>query len=458
MLKGRHMKKRFSLGVIAIAVVLIIGTLIDRTSFAAILRTNISVPGCLGYLSRISEDGNIVVFSCSSHNIIPNDPYANSTTTTVYEKNIQTGNVFYVSVDQSGAPVDTSTTQNQFALSRTGRYVAYSSANQNIVTSPALPNNYDSHVFLRDTLLGTTKLVDQSASGALANTGGHSNTNQPRATSVSDDGRFVTFSSVATNLLVSDNPSSPNYAGNSYVKDMQTGAVINPLTSSTGVRSNGVNGYALASCDGSILAFSSSATNLTAQDNGKTNTYLVDLRNGQSIANLTYGANNGANLISVSCNGRYIIMSSNSTNLTPDTVSGSNYHFFRYDRLTGEYKLVDKSSSGYVSSTPSPCAGLSIIGSNTIVSDNGRVVFCAYDHSMVSPAALNSTEVYLSNPDAGTTELVPINSTGVEQNAGYSSIHTLEINARGDSVIYDSSATNLVDGYAHSGVVISKVQ
>lgn len=460
------MRKMQRLGLLMAIGVLIIGTASSLpvratipgvNTLASYDSTGTTTPGPIDGMAHLSEDGNIIVWVSNSHNIIPSDPYSSSTTKTLYKRNLQTGNTSYVSVDTGGAPVDVD--NDYFAMSRTGRYVVYASSGTNIVSSPTIPSSpTQQHVYIRDTLLGTTELVDKTVSGTLANIGGGTEGGRPWA--VSDDGRFVTFSSQATNLLSSGNPSSPNYSRYNYVKDLQTGQVINPAVSNSGVRANSTTGAVYSSCDGSILVFSSNSTNLTPQDNGNGNVYLIDLRNGFSITNLTYGANAGAGALSISCNGRYVVMGSRSTNLTSDSVSGTITHWFRYDRLTDTYSLVDQSTAGYISTTYTPSNGTSNNGKN-LVSDNGLVIFSSDDKSMVSPAASNAKEVYIRDPDLGTTEIVPINSGGSQESpARGSHMKALDISARGNAVLYDSRATNLVPSVTVSGqkLVVSKVE
>ncbi len=398
--------------------------------------------------ARISEDGNVIAWSSSAHDVVAGDTSGSSRA--IYVRNMQTGNTAIADVELTGTSSGDSDS-TVFALSRTGRYVAFSASSTNIVSTPTVPASpLQFHVYLRDTLLNTTILVDQNASGVLANGVLH----HPKAISVSDDGRFVLFESGATNLLPSNNPTSGTHI---YMKDTLTGQVINPAVSNAGVRSNGAVSSSLASCDGSLIAFTANATNLTSQDNGQTNIYLADIRGGFNISNITYNANKSVILVSVSCNGRYVIMRSSATNITPDVVTGTNNHYFRYDRLTNEYVLIDKSSTGYISSTES--AQTHSWGYSSIVSDDGKVVFFSNDKNMVAPAALNSAEVYLRNPKTNTTELVPINASGVERDGTFNT-QALSISARGDYVVYNSYATNLIPGMT-SGVkklVLSKVE
>lgn len=442
------MKKAQKLGLIVGVGVLVGGVLTSIPSYAAIPgvntlvsydSTNTGVASSYGDRDgQVSEDGNIVVWTTDASNVVSGSPPAGKK---LYKRNMQTGATSIESVDSSGTPIGIG--DADFAMSRTGRFVIFGSTLSNIVTTHTVPSGIYKHIYIRDTLLGTNVLVDQSASGVLGN-----NT-VGKVAAVSDDGRFIVFTSSAKNLLPSGNPASGNHI---YIKDMQTGKVT-IITSSTGAIGDDATlvGQIKASCDGSLIMFKANAMNLTPQDDGQINTYLVDLRNGYDIKNLTYQANQDVSPLSISCNGRYISMYSTATNLTADSVSGTITHEFRYDRIIGEYVLIDKSTSGRIS-TSSNASGS--------VADNGRVVFRSLDKDNVSPTATYSPELYVRDPDAGTTEIVPIDSMGVERGLnGQPGFHV--INARGDVVLYNSSAANLLPGVgAGSGnkLLLSKLQ
>lgn len=454
------MRSKLKLAVLSLAAAgLVTGALVNYQVEATVPGVNValnydstntnlvSFSGVSDELMHISEDGNTVAWLSYSRSIVPGDTGSGRG---LYIKNVQTGATAVADLNLGGSHGWVA--DPRFVLSRTGRYVAFSSSDTNMVASPSVPSSpVQAHVYLRDNQQGTLILVDQTSSGTLGNVGYGSG--KPFPVSVSDDGRFVGFFTQANNLLAADNPPNPSY-GTYYIKDMQTGKIISPDVVGPGIRANSSALDMKASCDGSLMVFDSNATNRTPQDNGKYNTYILDLRNGYSVTNLTYNANNGAKPVSISCNGRYIVLTSTSTNITTDSVSGSNSHWFRYDRLKDAYTIVDKSTSGYIPATYSPGSKAGLV-----VGDNGLVVFTYYGKDIVSPAASKFNEIYLSNPDSGTVELVPINASGIEQNSVFSSSGTLEIGSRGDFVIYESNATNLVPGVT-TGVnaVLSKIQ
>jgi Tol biopolymer transport system component len=68
-------------------------------------------------------------------------------------------------------------------------------------------------IFVRDRLFGTTEIVSLSSAGELANDG---STGGP---TISDDGRFVAFSSVASNLV----PGDANTTYDVFLRDRVSG-------------------------------------------------------------------------------------------------------------------------------------------------------------------------------------------------------------------------------------------
>jgi Tol biopolymer transport system component len=92
-----------------------------------------------------------------------------------------------------------------------GRYVVFSSNADNLVPDDT---NGESDVFVKDTWTGVIQRV------SLTSTGGQGNSDS-NAESISDDGRYVTFSSMADNLVPGDNTAWPD----SFLYDRATGAI-----------------------------------------------------------------------------------------------------------------------------------------------------------------------------------------------------------------------------------------
>lgn len=93
--------------------------------------------------------------------------------------------------------------------------------------------------------------------------------------SISADGRFVAFTSRASNLVAGDN----NGVGDVFVHDRQTGQTTRVSISFNGEEGNGESGLSSISADGSFVAFESLASNLVAGDNNRSrDIFVVQLR------------------------------------------------------------------------------------------------------------------------------------------------------------------------------------
>jgi hypothetical protein len=120
-------------------------------------------------------------------------------------------------------------------------------------------------IFVHDTLTGETRCVSRSNTGALGNN--HSS-GRP---ALSGDGRFVAFSSSASNLV----PGDTNNVDDIFVYDTRTETIRRVSVSATGEQANGPSMQTRISQDGRYIAFRSEATNLVPDDtNGFADIFL----------------------------------------------------------------------------------------------------------------------------------------------------------------------------------------
>src|SRR5215216_1236671 len=118
-------------------------------------------------------------------------------------------------VSQSSSGVEGDQDSELPAISADGRYVAFVSFAENLVPGDT---NQSADVFVRDRVLGTTERVSVSSSGREAD-GNNGLLNLMGGPSISADGRFVAFSSDATNLVSGDRNNNPDV----FVHDRVTG-------------------------------------------------------------------------------------------------------------------------------------------------------------------------------------------------------------------------------------------
>lgn len=146
--------------------------------------------------------------------------------------------------------------------------MAFASGATNLVAGDT---NGQSDAFIKDTVTGTTTRISTDSAGNQAIGG------QTRYLAISADGRYVAFSSKATNLVAADT----NGVYDSFIKDTATGATTRISISSAGVQGDdgGYESYSYVnalSADGRFAVFSSFSTNLVSDDTN--NVYDVFLR------------------------------------------------------------------------------------------------------------------------------------------------------------------------------------
>jgi hypothetical protein len=310
------------------------------------------------------------------------------------------------------------------AISADHRFVAFGSLADNMVAGDT---NGTSDVFVRDRFTGTTERVSVSTGGGQAD-------DFSSLPSISGDGRYVAFHSLATNLVAGDT----NGAMDVFVRDRQAGTTIRVSVSSAGLQGDGASDNPAISADGRYVAFRSLATNLVAGDTNATyDVFVRDLQTSttERVSVTTGGA--GGNLASyfpsISGDGRYVAFRSDSPNLVAGDVNMATDAFVR-DRQLGTTELVSLSSAG---------AQANSFSYDPSISASGRyVTFWSNASNLVSGDTNGHADIFLRDRLNNTTELVSISSTGAQGNSDpwYQS----SVSDDGRYVVFASSATNLV--------------
>ena len=171
-----------------------------------------------------------------------------------------------VSVASGGRQAnDDSSFSSPAAVSADGRFVAFESHASNLVPGDT---NRASDIFVRDRRRGVTVRVNVGA-GGVQGLGGES-----YDPSVSADGRFVAFDSLATNLV----PGDTNRKTDVFVRDRRAGVTRRPSVGTDGIQGDGLSNHPALSADGRYVAFSSSASNLVPRDTNYVNDVFVRTR------------------------------------------------------------------------------------------------------------------------------------------------------------------------------------
>jgi hypothetical protein len=102
------------------------------------------------------------------------------------------------------------------SISGNGRFVAFASDANNLVRGDA---NGVTDIFLRDTCIAAPSGCTPSTTRVSAGTGGVDANGASASPSISSDGRFVTFYSMATNLVLDGAANSPEVPAGAYLWD-----------------------------------------------------------------------------------------------------------------------------------------------------------------------------------------------------------------------------------------------
>ena len=150
-------------------------------------------------------------------------------------------------------------------ISADGRYVAFNSDATNLVISDT--NNLQD-VFLHDRQTGLTSRISVAGDGAQGN-GASGDFEQP---SLSADGRYIAFTSAASNLVISDT----NGFKDTFVHDHQTGVTVRVSIASDGGEGNWFTEKQDISADGRHVAFITRAALEASDTNGAADVYVHD--------------------------------------------------------------------------------------------------------------------------------------------------------------------------------------
>ncbi|MBI4604948.1 MAG: hypothetical protein HY721_23550 [Planctomycetes bacterium] len=209
---------------------------------------------------RISGDGNVIVFLSHATNLVPDD---SNRQLDVFVHDRRQRSTVRVSVDSSGREADGHS--DNPVISGDGRYVAFESWAGNLAEGDAnrLPD-----VFVHDIGRHTTELASRTAGGAAAN-------GQSRLPALSADGRFLAFTTWATDLA---SRRASNFSA-ILILDRETGRLESLTLAPSGEEANHDSSQGALSADGSLVVFPSKASNLVSGDsNGEADIFVHDLR------------------------------------------------------------------------------------------------------------------------------------------------------------------------------------
>lgn len=367
------------------------------------------------------------------------------------------------------------------SISADGRYVAFRSASSNLVEGDT---NDKRDIFLHDRVTEKTTRVSVATNG----TEGDDDSWEP---SISDDGRYISFSSDASTLVEGDtnsrtdiflydrvtrkttrvsvatdgtegdnNSYDPSLSANgeyvtfrSYTSNLigdDTNGVAdiflhNRVTQETtrinltidSTEANYGSYKTVISADGLYAAFRSHASNLVGDNANGNDIFLVDLTtkaiNRVSVNSDGDKGNGGSYEPSISGDGQYVTFHSSASNLVEgDTNDASD--IFLYDRVTEETTRMSMATDGTEGNNSSR--------SPSISADGRYIAFHSYASNLVEGDTNERSDIFLH--DRVTQETVRL-SSAADGTEGNGRSHNVSISGDGRYVTFHSSASNLVE-------------
>lgn len=312
-----------------------------------------------------------------------------------------------------------------------GRYVAFVSYKAGLEGN----NGKFRQIYWRDRNTGITKLI--SSNGREQANG------DSYLPSLSADGQTVVFESVASNLVEGDN----NNAKDVFVWSAFTNTIEAVSKTSGGQWSNAESFDAEISGNGRFVVFSSNASNLTSISKGQsiTNVFLHDLRtrNTEMISvdpSTRTGGNGGKG--SISFDGNRISFSSATSTLVSNDQNGL-WDIFLWQREQKELRRISVTYDGKERNQGQESATRFVASS---ISGNGRyIVFATTATNMVATDKNNFQDVFVCDVETGTVQLISQTTEAIQGNndSPIEQADKLAISFDGNWIAFPTKSTNL---------------
>jgi hypothetical protein len=331
----------------------------------------------------MSSNGRFVLFSSTSHELAPGIPP--DTNGRVFVRDRLLGITREVDVSDLGAPSNAG--GRGLDISADGRYATFESIGSNLDPPDT---NFWLDVFVHDLLTGDTEMVSTDSADNRSSVGGSPFFPRPGAweSSISDDGRYVSFTSDGADLV----PGDTNATYDVFVKDRLTGQTTMASVDSdesiaqTGSPFSG-SGGARISGDGRYVFFVSAASNLVADGVGA-GAFARDRVAGTTAR---FGGAS-THVLGVSTDGRFVVVSSESSSLVPGDTNGVRDAFL-LDRQLGTTTRVSVAGDG------SEANGATHSEWGPVADDGQTVAFSSVASNLVPGDTNGRSDVFLWTPN-----------------------------------------------------------
>lgn len=325
-----------------------------------------------------------------------------------------------VSVSSNGQEGNLSS--HNSSVSSDGRYTAFQSFASNLVNGD---NNGVMDIFVHDRQMAQTTRVSVSSMGAEGNS-------YSQIPSISWDGRYVAFRSLASNLVMGDN----NNVADIFVHDRQNGQTTRVSLSDNEQEGNGASEDPSISTDGRYVTFQSAANNLVIGDNNGWQDIFVRDRQLNETTLVSKSSNgelgNRASWEPKISDGRYVAFASYASNLVAGD-NNNNLDVFVHDRQTGQTTRVSVSSNGD--------EGNSYSQGPSITTDGRYVTFESEASNLVAGDNNNTFDIFVHDRQLAQTTRISVSDIGEEGNGPS---RAPDISSDGRYIAFHSPANNLI--------------
>lgn len=271
----------------------------------------------------VSASGRVFVFESTATNWVAGSP----TGSKIISVDFGVGNI--VNLSTTSASVAFNGNSFSPSTSRNGRFTAFETQADNLGVGVGTSGF---QIVRKDRQTGALVLVSASAGGVPAS---GSASGQARNASISGDGRFVVFRSDAGNLVGGDSPGTEDAFVKDLQTGAIEAASLNAAGQFTGVGIGPLSGQSISD-DGRYVVYSTSAGNVVqGVGAGTIQVYVRDVAaQVTTIASRTPAgvpANSQSDLPAISPNGRFVSFRSFATNLDGSTFAS---RVFVHDRTT----------------------------------------------------------------------------------------------------------------------------
>jgi Tol biopolymer transport system component len=297
-------------------------------------------------------------------------------------------------------------------------------------------------------------------------------------------GRYVAFSSLASDLVGTGNDTNSSH--DIFIYDRQTAdtTVASRINGTSGLKvanADAPSFFPAISTDGFKVAFESRANNLVgpADPANAFSDIFVHDRTLNTMARVSVApggapTNGESNKPSISGDGRFVAFNSSATNLVLGDLNGVVTDVFLYDINVGTTTMVSGASGGavfghavsdvgtrvafesppggalkqiFVWTSPGPATAITAGNGDSRVSGisgNGQFVVFDSDASDLVPGDNNGvTDVFVRDLTAGTTTRVSVTDNGAQANGASFALGHKAISDNGAIIVFESDATNL---------------